>query len=265
VLIFARKRYQRRADLTRPPFRGADPRAEIRRSIIHTIVGRLAVSGFERLYETARALGEETRFRIYRQVSTSDTPLSVSELADAFSLHPNAVRQHLARLEQAGLLVSRADRPGGAGRPRRLYESSPEPVELAHPPGPLRSLVDVLSGAMDTLSPDRERLVEFGRSWGRTWATRRKRENGGAPRSRQGRAKLLSRELAEWGWRPSSNRENGRVRLTTERCLFHDRAPGNHGRCCSLEEGLLKGLAEGFLNGEAQRVSVDGCRFEVTF
>lgn len=235
----------------------------MRRSIILD-VGRLAVNGFDRLYETARALGEETRFRIYRQVCLSDTPQSVTQIADAFSLHPNAVRQHLARLEQAGLLVSRADRPGGAGRPRRLYESSPNPVELTHPLGSLRSLVDMLAGAMDTLSADRRRLVEFGRTWGRTWATRRKRENGSVPRSRRRRAELLSQELAEWGWRPSSNRENGRMHLTTERCLFHDRAPGNHGRCCALEEGLLKGLVEGYLNGEADGLTVDGCRFQVT-
>jgi predicted ArsR family transcriptional regulator len=250
--------------LTRPPYRGADPRRRKRRSIIHTAVGRVAVDGFDRLYETARALGEETRFRIYRQVCVSDAPLSVTELAQVFSLHPNAVRQHLARLEQAGLLVSRADRPGGAGRPRRLYEPSPEPFELAHPLGSLRSLVNMLSGAMDTVSPDRRRLVEFGQRWGRTWATRRKRENGGSSRSRQSRARLLTRELADWGWRPSSDRENGRMRLTTERCLFHDRAPGNHGRCCALEEGLLRGLTEGFLNGQTEALSVDGCRFEVT-
>jgi predicted ArsR family transcriptional regulator len=250
--------------LTRPPPEGAHPHRTNRRSIIPTVVGRLAVNGFDRLYETARALGEETRFRIYREVCVSDTPRSVTELAEAFSLHPNAVRVHLARLEQAGLLVSRADRPGGAGRPRRLYESSPDPVELVHPLGSLRSLVDMLSGAMDTLSPDRRRLVEFGRNWGRTWATRRRRENGGTSRSRRGRARLLSQELAEWGWRPSSNRENGRTRLTTERCLFHDRKPGNHGGCCALEEGLLRGLVEGFLNGQTEGLRVDGCRFEVT-
>jgi DNA-binding transcriptional ArsR family regulator len=162
------------------------------------------VKGFDRLYETARALGEETRFGIYRQICVSDAPLGVTELAQAFSLHPNAVRQHLARLEQAGLLVSRPDRPGGAGRPRRLYEPNPEPADLAHPLGTLRSLVEMLSGAVDTLSPDRGSLVEFGRRWGRTWALRRKRENGGSSRSRRGRANLLSRELAEWGWRPAS-------------------------------------------------------------
>jgi hypothetical protein len=54
------------------------------------------------------------------------------------------------------------------------------------------------------------------------------------------------------------------MRLSTERCLFHDRAPGNHSQCCALEEGLLRGLADGFLNGQAEALTVDGCRFEVT-
>lgn len=250
--------------MTRPPGGDASPRPANRRSIIHTAVGRQAVTEFDRLYETARALGEETRFRIYRQVCVSDGPLSVTELAQAFSMHPNAIRPHLARLENAGLLVSRPHRPGGAGRPRRMYEPNPEPVDLAHPLGSLRTLVDILSGAMDALPTDRHRLVEFGRSWGRSWAARRRRENGGTTRSRQARARLLSRELAEWGWRPSSDRENGRMRLSTERCLFHDRAPGNHGQCCALEEGLLRGLTDGFLNGQAEALIVDGCRFEVT-
>src|SRR5687768_2802250 len=83
----------------------------------------VAVDGFDRLYETARALGEDTRFRIYRQLYRSSDPVAVTTLAQEFSLHPNAIRQHLSRLEQAGLVVSRAERGGGgAGRPRRLYE-----------------------------------------------------------------------------------------------------------------------------------------------
>src|SRR5919106_2264695 len=75
------------------------------------------VDRLDRLYETARALGEETRFKVYRAICVADDPVPVSALADSFSLHPNAIRQHLGRLEQAGLVVSRADRDGiGAGR-----------------------------------------------------------------------------------------------------------------------------------------------------
>ena len=220
--------------------------------------------GFDRLYETARALGEETRFRIYRQVCVSGDPVSVRSLAQEFSLHPNAIRQHLGQLEQAGLVVSRPDRKGnGAGRPRRLYEPSPEPLEFTSPPRSTRAIVAVLSEAVDSLPSDRTRLVKFGRGWGRSWATRRKRENGAVPRSHRGRAEYLAGELAEWGWQPSVHREQGGIRLTTGRCLFHDRAPGLNGRCCALEEGLLTGLVETLVNGHAKVLRTQGCRLEV--
>ncbi len=227
------------------------------------VVARVGTDGFDRLYETARALGEETRFRIYRRIRQGDGPVGVTELAEDFSLHPNAVRAHLTRLEQAGLVVSRPDRLGGAGRPRLLYELSPTPPSLAGPPASLRALVSLLAEAVDTLPANRRKLVEIGRSWGRTWGTRRKRSSG-APRSRLGRARMLERELAEWGWRPTAVAAEGRLRIRTERCLFHDRAAGDHGRCCALEEGLLRGLTESALNGQADLADVRGCRLELT-
>jgi len=224
------------------------------------------MDGFDRLYETARALGEETRFNIYRAICISDDPIAVSALADAFSLHPNAIRQHLARLEQAGLVVSRADRDGvGAGRPRRLYESSPRPLEFTHPPHSMRSLVAVLAEAIDALPSDHRTLVRFGRSWGRSWATRRKRElNGSSPRSRRGRAELLARELRDWGWRPTTTREGPRMHLSTGHCLFREVIGADtNGRCCALEEGLLSGLVEALVNGHAKVVRADGCHLSV--
>jgi predicted ArsR family transcriptional regulator len=220
--------------------------------------------GFDRLYETARALGEETRFRIYRQVCVTSDPVSVRTLAQEFSLHPNAIRQHLGQLEQAGLVVSRPDRKGnGAGRPRRLYEPSPEPLEFTSPPRSTRAIVAVLSEAVDSLPSDRRRLAAFGRGWGRSWATRRKRQNGSVPRSRKGRADFLSEELSEWGWNPATRPERGGIRLTTGRCLFHDRAPGLNGKCCALEEGLLTGIVETLVNGHAKVLRTQGCRLEV--
>jgi predicted ArsR family transcriptional regulator len=221
-------------------------------------------SSFDRLFATARALGEETRFGVYRAVCTADDPVSVGSLAETFSLHPNAIRQHLGRLEQAGLVVSRPDRAGGgAGRPRRLYEPSPATIDFAHPPRSTRALVSVLAEALSTLPGDRERLVSFGQSWGRAWATRRKRGNGRTPRGRRARADLLARELRDWGWRPVTHVENGSVRLTADRCLFDDLGPGVNGKACALEEGLLSGIAQTFLNGHAREIRARDCRLEV--
>ena len=225
-------------------------------------MGRAAAEGLDRLYETARALGEETRFRIYRRIWLSPLPEGVAELAAAFSLHPNAVRQHLTRLEQAGLIVSALERPGGAGRPRRVYAPSPEPFELG-PDAAMRPLVSLMAEAVDALPGDRRKLTRFGEDWARSWTSKRKRGNGRAPRDPRARAELLSRELARWGWRPSAINENGGMRITTGRCLFHGGAPGENGRSCSLEEGLLRGLTEAMLNGRAASMQVRGCRLEV--
>ncbi len=134
---------------------------------------------------------------------------------------------------------------------------------MSHPPRPMKALVEVLSAAVDALPSDESHLSDLGREWGRSWAARRKRANGAAPRSRRGRAELLSRELATWGWRPESHRDSDGIRLLTGRCLFHGEGPGLNGRCCALEEGLLTGLVETFANGHAKVVRAQGCRLEV--
>jgi predicted ArsR family transcriptional regulator len=227
-------------------------------------VGQVDESSFDRLFATARALGEETRFGVYRTVCKSEGPVSVSSLAEEFALHPNAIRQHLARLEQADLIVSRPDRgSGGAGRPRRLYEPSPRQIDFAHPPRSARALASVLAEAISTLPGDRRLLIEFGQGWGRTWAAKRKRGNGRTPRSRRGRVELLARELRDWGWRPVTEIDNDSVRLTADRCLFDDLGPAVNGRACALEEGLLTGIAEVYLNGQAKQIQARDCRLEV--
>lgn len=217
---------------------------------------------FERAYETARALGEETRFRIYRRLCLTHEPTSVSDLARTFSLHPNAIRQHLARLEQAGLVISRPHREGGAGRPRRMYRANPEPLQFGAPAQPMAALIEPLEDALKLLPDDRELLVAFGRAWGVAWAGRRKGENG-LPRGRRGQAELLAGELAMWGWAPSTRQDDGQFRLATGRCLFRGGPPGRNELGCAVEEGLLAGLVEGLLQAPAES-TVEGCALEVS-
>ena len=49
-----------------------------------------------------KALGDETRFSMYRELATSTRGLSAQELADSLGLHANTVRLHLDRLREAG-------------------------------------------------------------------------------------------------------------------------------------------------------------------
>ena len=72
--------------------------------------------------EVHKALADDTRFRLYRYLRLSGRPVSVRELSTRLSLHPNTLRPHLRRLEEAGLVRSETRKgPAGVGRPQTLY------------------------------------------------------------------------------------------------------------------------------------------------
>src|SRR5215203_2499625 len=66
-----------------------------------------------------KALGDETRYAMYRELATST--LSAPELAERLGLHANTVRLHLDRLRDAGLIEAEAIHRGTVGRPQHLY------------------------------------------------------------------------------------------------------------------------------------------------
>ena len=63
------------------------------------------------LQQQARALGDPTRHRIFRYIADSDRPADVTEMTAHFGLNHNAIRQHLAKLVDAGLVVESTARP----------------------------------------------------------------------------------------------------------------------------------------------------------
>lgn len=77
------------------------------------------------LQQQARALGDPTRHGIFRYIADAERPVGVAELTTWFGLNHNAIRQHLAKLLDAGLVVETTVPNGGPGRPRLLYEIDP--------------------------------------------------------------------------------------------------------------------------------------------
>ena len=76
------------------------------------------------------AFGDPTRRDIFLHVRTVPGT-TASEVADAFSLHPNVARHHLKRLVDGGYLSVEAGRnPAGAGRPSRRYFCVGEDLSL---------------------------------------------------------------------------------------------------------------------------------------
>ena len=71
--------------------------------------------------EVYKALADDTRYRLYRYLRLSGRPGSIRELSTRLSLHPNTLRPHLRRLEEAGLAASEVHRVATVGRPQVMY------------------------------------------------------------------------------------------------------------------------------------------------
>jgi predicted ArsR family transcriptional regulator len=83
------------------------------------------------LQRQARALGDPTRYRIFRYVAEVGRPVSVAEITAHVELHHNGVRQHLAKLCDASLLVEEFSAPAGRGRPALQYRLDPSAVRFS--------------------------------------------------------------------------------------------------------------------------------------
>src|SRR5665811_456647 len=81
------------------------------------------------ILEVAKALGEETRFNIFRRIADAAEPLSVKDLVAELGMHHSAIRIHLGKLEDAGLIYSKKRHIPGTC----LLYTSPSPRDRTRP------------------------------------------------------------------------------------------------------------------------------------
>ena len=204
----------------------------------------------------ARALGDPTRHRIFRYIVDSDGPVGVRELTDYVQLNHNAVRQHLAVLKNAGLVIEEAESRDRPGRPRLLYRLHPEVAGRWGTSGAYVWLAGLLSEAVRRGLDPRE----VGRQDGRHRAAEMAGE--GDP------ADLIEEEMARRGFRPVRVERGRRIDFVIERCPFADVASEDPETICQLHLGLAEGLTEGLRGLSVERLTVKnpyrgGCRLVV--
>lgn len=181
----------------------------------------------------AKALGDPTRHRLFRHIAEASEPVGVAELTALVRLNHNAVRQHLAVLRDAGLVVEGVEQRSRPGRPRLLYRLAPEAAGRWGTPGGYAWLASLLSDAV------RRRLEP--RQVGRQDGHLRGAELAGGG----DRLDLLEEELERRGFRPTRTERGRKVELALGRCPFADVAEPNPDTVCQLHLGLAEGLAEG--------------------
>jgi predicted ArsR family transcriptional regulator len=198
------------------------------------------------------AFGDPTRREIYLHVR-SHPGASASEVAVAFSLHPNVARHHLDRLAAGGYLDVSLERSAsaGAGRPSKRYraagaEGDPT-LDLVTQRDDL--LVTLLAEALEQLGPDRaERMAErIGEDYGRTLAQRM--EPGEGQRSVRAAMHAIADALTAHGFAAHAEDRGELTAVVAEHCPFGEAAT-QHPVICAVDRGMVRGLLAG-LCGQA--------------
>jgi predicted ArsR family transcriptional regulator len=190
--------------------------------------------------EVHKALADDTRFRLYRYLRLVDRPVSVSELARRLSLHPNTLRPHLRRLEEAGLVSHQLRRTTGVGRPQTQYRAA----SVAGDEGrDFRLLAEMLCGMLRT-KREIDRATGLAREWGEYLVVQGGPKPGVRLPERQNLARLQD-AMSRAGFDPRFRRSARSVEVTLRDCPFRDLADEYRDLVCSLHRGLLEGMLHG--------------------
>lgn len=168
------------------------------------------------------ALAQPTRARLFETLVELRRAASTEELASALSLHPNGVRVHLERLQEAGLL-SRERVRHGRGRPRDMWALASDARPGGSPPSAYADLGCWLARTIDT---PLEAVEASGRAIGRELAT--------------GDAELFA-ALVSLGFQPA---REGAVTYRLRNCPYREAVRENRDVVCTLHRGITRGLLD---------------------
>ncbi len=184
------------------------------------------------LQREARALGDPTRFRLFHYIADSRDPVGVAELTAYVGLNHNAVRQHLAVLKGARLVVEEVEERRRPGRPALLYRVHPEATGAWGTAGPYAWLAGLLAQALEHGWSPREA--------GRREGQRRAEQDTDVSDSLD----ALEGELEHRGFRPDRRARGARTDFVLERCAFVEVAATHAATVCQVHLGLAEGFAE---------------------
>ena len=183
--------------------------------------------------QQARALGDPTRYKLFGYLVDAARPVDVPELTSEFVLNHNAIRQHLAKLVEAGLVLEEKARGGGRGRPRLVFRVDPRAESRWGVVGPYERLSLWLSEIVRT----GDSPVEVGRRAGRR--QRLGAEGHGDP------AAIMVEEMARHGFDPTLRPADEGVDITLRTCPFETTVLADPDTVCGLHLGMAYGMAEG--------------------
>ena len=204
----------------------------------------------------ARAMGDPTRYEIFRYVADSGGRVGVAELTALKGFNHNAIRQHLAKLVDAGLLEHAVAPSTGRGRPRLVYSVHPGADSRWGVIGPYERLSLLLSEMLRT----GDSAVDVGRR-----AAARGRLGAGIESDPLA---ALAGDMAHAGFEPRTTQAGERAEVVLDTCPFATVALADPDTVCNLHLGMAYGVAERVGGITIDELVVNdprraGCRFLV--
>jgi predicted ArsR family transcriptional regulator len=179
----------------------------------------------------ARALGDPTRHAIFQQIARGG-PVGIAELNQRFPLNHNAIRQHLAKLVSAELIVERRVAGPGRGRPRLLYSLDPRVEGRWGTTGPYerlsRLLVEIIRTGLDAEEVGRRAADEFR-----------------VPSPSGDVVVDVTAAMARQGFEPEVRPVRAGAEIVLHQCPFASAALADRETICALHLGIAEGLVEG--------------------
>jgi predicted ArsR family transcriptional regulator len=188
------------------------------------------------------ALGDPTRFSIYKHVVTSTEPISAGEAAQQFGLHRTVARSHLEKLAEAGLVQVGTRRNPRGGRPAKVYSQSNERIEVQLPPRRYETLSAMLIRLASRLNG---RTAELAEEVGRQFGCEAAQNLRGGQYLADGTLNLDA-IIAFLGQRGCSPKmivtHDGTIAIEVNNCLYLELARDHPDVVCGLSTGMLCGL-----------------------
>ena len=179
-------------------------------------------------------LSQPTRARLFALLGELKRPAGTVELAQRLDLHPNGIRLHLERLEEAGLAV-RARVRQRRGRPPDAWTIAASARPGGRAPRAYQDLGRWLARALRGRPRGLRGIEATGREIGREIA----------PRGADAGPDALETTLTALGFQPVvTRREWDRLTVCLRNCPYRDAVRENQPAICALHKGITRGLLD---------------------
>lgn len=184
----------------------------------------------------SKVFSSSTRSHIFEIISRAKTPIEVAELTQILSLNHNAIRQHLNKLKDSGLVLEKKVSKSKRGRPKFVYMLSAEGESIFHQQ---EAYVNLSIGLLNILSSQRS-PADVGRDIGVLIAEKRSKEQDYSSDP----VGYISQEMARQGFHPVVRKDLTTGFIELQHCPLELAAVTDSRTVCQYHLGIAQGLAQ---------------------